>query len=168
MPHKVNPVAFEKICGLARLLRAYHGSSLESIALWHERDLTNSSVERITIPDSFCLVDHMLRTFNFAFPLLNVNRERANENISRGICAHSSQRYLLKLVEGGLSRKAGHLLVAEASKRATQSSQTLHRVMKEDDEVNRYLSVDEIDACAEEPELTEVTFLALERVGLRL
>ncbi len=111
MPHKRNPVGCEQISGLARVVRANAGAALENIGLWHERDISNSSVERIIIPDSTCLVDYMLDRFTGIVKDLAVfpGRMRQNLNLTGGLVY--SQRVLLALVDAGLSREDAYALV---------------------------------------------------------
>jgi adenylosuccinate lyase len=118
MPHKRNPVLTERVCGLARVVRGYATAALEDIALWHERDISNSSAERVIFPDACCLVDFMTLDLTGVLAGLEVHPERmaANLNASGGIVF--SQPALLALVESGLSREEAYRIVQSAAHRA--------------------------------------------------
>jgi len=111
MPHKRNPVVAERICGLARLLRGYVTAGLEDVALWHERDISHSSVERVALPDAALLLDFLLREATWLVEGMKVDREAMRRNIWRSGGLVFSQRVLLRLVESGLSREAAYAVV---------------------------------------------------------
>jgi adenylosuccinate lyase len=115
MPHKRNPIVSEQVCGLARVLRANAGVALEDIALWHERDISHSSVERIILPDSLLLVDYLVSKVTWLVDGLDVDADRMLANVAaqRGLVA--SQRVLLALVEAGMLRDDAYRVVQEAS-----------------------------------------------------
>jgi adenylosuccinate lyase len=115
MPHKKNPILCERICGIARMIRGYSVSALEDIALWHERDISHSSVERVIIPDATTLTYYALEKLEYVIGNLKVNENRIKENISITKGLIFSQRVLLKLVENGMSREDAYLLVQKAS-----------------------------------------------------
>jgi adenylosuccinate lyase len=137
MPHKRNPVLSERLCGLARVLRGYLQTGLEDVALWHERDISHSSVERIIVPDALTLVVYMLRqATNLARGLVLVP-ERARENLevtSLGLVF--SQSVLLSLIESGHSRDDAYRLVQAASARAAESRTPLREVVSGDPAMN--------------------------------
>jgi adenylosuccinate lyase len=108
MPHKRNPVACEQIVGLARLVRANAGAALENNALWHERDISHSSVERVILPDSFLALDHMLRRFTAVVSGMVVYRERMRENLERSRGVVFSGTVLLDLARRGVSREQAY------------------------------------------------------------
>ncbi len=109
MPHKRNPILCERIAGLARLLRGYAGAALENQPLWHERDISHSSAERVLLPDATILLDYMLAKMTGLVEGLVVRPERMRENIERGLGLHASSRVLVALVdEGGLSREEAY------------------------------------------------------------
>ena len=132
MPHKRNPITSERICGLARILRGNLQAVLESIALWHERDMSHSSVERVTIPDSFFLIHYMLVKMTELISRLVVHPERISENLDRTHGAIYSQTLLLKLVERGMSRSEAHEVIKTASKRAFDTGSSLLSVLNQD------------------------------------
>ncbi|MCP9485938.1 MAG: adenylosuccinate lyase [Gaiellaceae bacterium MAG52_C11] len=111
MPHKRNPIVAERICGLARVVRGYAGVGLENVALWHERDISHSSAERIVLPDAFLAVDYMLDRFAWLIDGLVVRSERMRENLDASHGLYFSQRLLLALVESGLGRDEAYRLV---------------------------------------------------------
>ncbi|MCX5800669.1 MAG: adenylosuccinate lyase [Candidatus Eisenbacteria bacterium] len=111
MPHKRNPILCERICGLARVVRSNATAGMEDVALWHERDISHSSVERIIVPDSFILVDYMLATFTDVMRTLRVYPERMKENVGKSGEVVFSQRVLLELVKRGMRRDEAYGLV---------------------------------------------------------
>src|SRR5450759_3735209 len=116
MPHKRNPILCERIAGLARLLRGYAGAALENQPLWHERDISHSSAERVLLPDATILLDYMLAKMTGLVEGLVVRPERMRENIERGFGLHASSRVLVALVEdGGLAREDAYAIVQGAA-----------------------------------------------------
>jgi adenylosuccinate lyase len=147
MPHKRNPILSERIAGLARLLRAYAGTALEDQPLWHERDISHSSAERVILPDATIVLDYMLVRMTGLIEGLLVRGERMRENIERGLGLHASSRVLDALVEhGGMSREAAYALVQRAAIRAADERTPLHDLLAVDPEVARRLSLTELDA----------------------
>jgi adenylosuccinate lyase len=118
MPHKRNPIVSERICGLARLVRAYSVVGLENVALWHERDISHSSAERVVLPDAFLAVDYMLDRFVWLVEGLVVRPERMRANLEATGGLFFSQRLLLALVESGLVRDDAYRLVQRHAMRA--------------------------------------------------
>ncbi|MEM3117032.1 MAG: adenylosuccinate lyase [Nitrososphaerales archaeon] len=118
MPHKRNPIVAERICGLARVVRGYALAALENVALWHERDISHSSAERIVIPDAFLTVDYMLDRFAWLVEGLVVRPERMRANLESSGGLFFSQRVLLALVESGLGRDAAYRAVQRHAMRA--------------------------------------------------
>lgn len=108
MPHKKNPISAENLCGLARVLRAHAGAATENIALWHERDISHSSVERIIMPDCTTLCDYMVHRAAKLVAGLVVRPERMRENLAKSAELHASEKVLLQLVRAGLSRKEAY------------------------------------------------------------
>src|SRR2546429_8170392 len=111
MPHKRNPIVAERICGLARIVRAAATVGLENVALWHERDISHSSAERVVIPDAFLALDYMLDRFAWLVEGLVVRAERMRRNLESSHGLYFSQRLLLALVESGLSRDEAYRLL---------------------------------------------------------
>jgi adenylosuccinate lyase len=146
MPHKRNPEKCERVCGLARVLRGNAQVAVENVALWHERDISNSSAERIVIPDSCLALDYMLAMFTDIVSGLVVYPERMRENmeITRGVVF--SQRVLLALVEKGMSRQEGYYVVQRAGHKALDERRPFRETIGEEPDVQQRLSVSELDA----------------------
>jgi adenylosuccinate lyase len=118
MPHKRNPVLCERICGLARVVRGYASTGLENMALWHERDISHSSAERVVLPDACALVDYMAIQMHLVIAGLEVKPERMLRNLETGGGVVYSQRVLLALVDAGMSREDAYQVVQSAAMRA--------------------------------------------------
>ena len=147
MPHKRNPILSERIAGLARLLRGYAGTALEDQPLWHERDISHSSAERVILPDATIVLDYMLVRMAGLVEGLVVRGERMRENIERGLGLHASSRVLGALVEkGGMTREAAYAVVQRAALRAADERTPLRGLLALDPEVARRLSLAELDA----------------------
>jgi adenylosuccinate lyase len=136
MPHKRNPILSERLCGLARLLRGYLGAGLEDVALWHERDISHSSVERVALPDTALLTCYMLRKAAGLAAGLVVHPERALDNLSNGSFGLVfSQSVLLALVSAGLSRDEAYRIVQRDARAAWAERRPLRQVLEQDPEV---------------------------------
>jgi adenylosuccinate lyase len=144
MPHKANPVECEKISGLTRVLRGLVVPAIEDIVLWHERDLSNSSAERLLIPHTFMLIDEILDTFNEVLSNLKVYPENMIKNLKLSKGAIMSESLMLKLTDKGLSRYEAHRVVRELVTKALRSGSELIDVVLNEPEVLKYLSVDEV------------------------
>jgi adenylosuccinate lyase len=145
MPHKRNPVLSERLCGLARLLRGYLGAGLEDVALWHERDISHSSVERVALPDASLLACYLLRKATGLASGLVVHPERALDNLTNGsLGLVFSQPVLLALVSGGLSRDQAYRIVQRDAREAWSTRRPLRAVLEADPEVT--LSAGQLDA----------------------
>jgi adenylosuccinate lyase len=150
MPHKRNPILSERLAGLARLLRGYAGAGLEDQALWHERDISHSSVERVALPGATTILDYMLVRCAELVEGLVVRPERMRENIERGLGLWASSRVLLALVERGLSRETAYALVQRNALRAADERRPLRDLLSEDVEVRGVIPADALDACFDE------------------
>ena len=136
MPHKRNPILSERLCGLARLQRGYLGAGLEDVALWHERDISHSSVERVALPDASLLACYMLRKATGLAAGLVVHPERALQNLTEGTLGLVfSQSVLLALVSGGLTRDEAYRIVQRDARLAWEERRPLRAVLEADDEV---------------------------------
>jgi adenylosuccinate lyase len=135
MPHKRNPIVAERICGLARLVRAHAVVGLENVALWHERDISHSSAERIVLPDSFLAVDYMLDRFGWLVDGLVVHAGRMRENLDAGRGLVFSQRLLLALVESGLDRDDAYRRVQQHALRAWDEGLDFRELVEADGEL---------------------------------
>jgi adenylosuccinate lyase len=140
MPHKRNPELSERICGLARLVRGQALTSLENIALWHERDISHSSAERIILPDSCLALDYMLSTFASMMKGLKVypDNMRRNIELTQGIVF--SQRVLLALIDKGLSRQEAYKIVQDNAMKAWQKCMSFSGLLKADKRITAHLS----------------------------
>ncbi|MBC7247685.1 MAG: adenylosuccinate lyase [Actinobacteria bacterium] len=147
MPHKRNPVLCERICGLARILRANAAAAMENIALWHERDISHSSVERVIIPDSTTLLHYMLVKFQGVLRDLRLHPDnmRRNLELTRGLIF--SESVLLALVDTGLTREEAYALVQRNAMESWASGRELLSLLLEDAEVTARLSREELEAC---------------------
>lgn len=147
MPHKRNPVLSENLCGLARIVRAYSIPALENIPLWHERDISHSSVERVIGPDSTILLDFMLARLAYLLEGLQVYPENMEKNIwlTRGLVF--SQKVLLKLVGKGMSREEAYKLVQSNAMKTWKGKSDFLGLLLGDREVSRLLTKEEITEC---------------------
>lgn len=145
MPHKKNPITCERLCGLARLLRGNAQVALENMALWHERDISHSSAERVIIPDSTTIMDYMLVKITYVMDnlMVNANTMKRNLDATRGLIF--SQRLLLALVDKGLRREDAYGLVQGAAMRARGLDKHLKTMVIEDPQIMRKLSLKEIE-----------------------
>jgi adenylosuccinate lyase len=148
MPHKRNPILSERLAGLARLLRGYAHTALENQPLWHERDISHSSAERVILPDATILLDYMLAKATGLVEGLVVRPERMRENIERGLGLHASSRVLLALVEhAGLSREEAYAIVQRNALRAADERVALHGLLATDPVVAQKLPLATLDEC---------------------
>jgi adenylosuccinate lyase len=144
MPHKRNPVVAERICGLARVVRGAAVVGLENVALWHERDISHSSAERVVIPDAFLVVDYMLDRFTWLIEGLVVREERMRRNLEAGHYLFFSQRVLLALVESGLSRDEAYRLVQRNAMRAWDEELDFRELVRADEEIATRIELDSV------------------------
>jgi adenylosuccinate lyase len=144
MPHKRNPIVAERICGLARLVRGYALVGMENIALWHERDISHSSAERVALPDAFLAVDYMLDRFAWLVEGLVVRPERMRANLETTGGLFFSQRLLLALVASGLDRDAAYRMVQRHAMRAWDEGLDFRQLVRGDAEIATRLDLDEV------------------------
>ena len=147
MPHKKNPIICERITGLARVLRGNATAALENVALWHERDISHSSVERIIVPDSTILLDYMLDKATRLISTLIVNEEKMLENIGATKGLIYSQRMMLELVKKGATRMEAYDIVQGLSLKAHEKGAELKKTALDSEEVKKYMSGDQIEDC---------------------
>src|SRR3954470_1206640 len=145
MPHKRNPIGCEQIVGLARLLRANAHAALEDVALWHERDISHSSVERVILPDSFIVLDHMLRRFTRIVRSMVVNVERMHENLNRSRGVVFSGTVLLELAKKGVSREQAYEWVQRNAMRSFAEQQDFKALLLADADVTGALPAPDIE-----------------------
>jgi len=166
MPHKRNPILSERIAGLARLLRGYAHTSLENQPLWHERDISHSSAERVILPDATILLDYMLVRMTGMLEGLVVRSERMRENISRGLGLHASSRVLVALVEkAGIGRDEAYAIVQRAALRAADERAPLRDLLALDPAVAQRLSLTDLDACFDEATFLRNVHEVMARLG---
>jgi len=149
MPHKRNPVGSENVSGLARLVRTNALAALENVALWHERDISHSSVERVILPDSTILVDYMLHRMTGIIDGLQVYPERMKENMERSYGLMFSQRVLLKLADKGLPRQQAYEIVQRSAMRAWRERTDFHALLAADPQVTARLAPSDLAGCFE-------------------
>ena len=166
MPHKRNPELTERICGLARIVRAAALPALENVALWHERDISHSSAERIILPDATIALDYMLRIFTTIMEGLDVfpDRMMANMDLTRGLIF--SERVLLKLVQAGMVRNDAYLIVQEGAKRVWAGENDLKSVLLSDPRVTDRLTPEQLDECFQIDHHMQGIDVPFKRLGL--
>ena len=168
MPHKRNPILSERIAGLARLLRGYAHTALEDQPLWHERDISHSSAERVILPDSTIVLDYMLVRMAGLIDGLIVRPDRMRENIDRGLGLHASSRVLSVLIESGLARDDAYAIVQRAALQAADERTPLRELLAVDPTVAQRVPLARLDTCFNDAAfLTHVpTIMArLDRLG---
>lgn len=147
MPHKRNPIISERLSGQARVIRGNLSAALEDVPLWHERDISHSSVERIILPDSTTLLHYMLRKATSLIDRLVVYPESMRENMSKSRGLVFSQRVLLELVGAGLLREDAYRLVQRNAMQAWEEGDPFREVLARDEEVSRHLTAEQLDDC---------------------
>jgi adenylosuccinate lyase len=153
MPHKRNPIVAERIAGLARLLRGYAQAGFEDQALWHERDISHSSVERVALPDATILLDYMLVKTAGLVEGMTVNAARMRQNIDRGLGLWASSRLLLALVEAGMERQVAYRIVQRDALRAADEERPFRAIVEADPDVTSRLDPDVLAASFDEAHL---------------
>ncbi|MGB9757389.1 MAG: adenylosuccinate lyase [Candidatus Bipolaricaulaceae bacterium] len=144
MPHKRNPILSERLCGLARVVRAAVEPILESAVLWHERDMSHSSVERILLPQCFLVVDYMLDRGAKLVEELRIYPTRMRERVEEALGLPFSEGLLLALVQAGMGRREAHLLVAELSQEAEKRGKPLWEIASQDPRILKHLPAEEV------------------------
>ncbi len=173
MPHKRNPELCERICGLARVLRGFSLTAMENIALWHERDISHSSAERIILPDACTLIHYMLHTFTNVISGLDVDEQRMQENLNMTGGLVFSQRILLALIDKGVGRQDAYKMVQRNAKKVwgMASSGAIHgpallEALGSDSEVTEYLSRSELAELTNTDYYVKYIDTAFKRLGL--
>jgi adenylosuccinate lyase len=165
MPHKRNPIICERICGLARLLRAFAMTGFENVALWHERDISHSSVERITFADACTLLDYMLEKMRWVIDGLVVDAERMKANLDASWGLTNSQSVLTALLaKGTLQREEAYELVQRNAMVAWDEGRPLLDLLKADESVTAHLDVAEIEGCFDPARYLQNTDVIFERL----
>jgi adenylosuccinate lyase len=147
MPHKRNPITSERITGLARLVRSYVVPALENMALWHERDICHSSVERVILPDASILIDYMLRKFTEVVKKMAVYPQRMKENLERTRGLIFSEPVMLALVRKGMDKDEAYRLVQSRAMEVWREGSDFLDLLKEDKEISARLSEEELAGC---------------------
>jgi adenylosuccinate lyase len=147
MPHKRNPILCENLTGLSRLVRTYSNATLENMILWHERDISHSSVERIIFPDALIVLDFMLHRFKEVLDGLNVYPDRMKKNLEGSMGLVFSQRVMLRLIDAGMGRVQAYELVQKNAMKTWKTREPFHKVLASDAAVTKRLSKKELDEC---------------------
>ncbi len=169
MPHKRNPELAERICGLARLLRGYAVTAMENVALWHERDISHSSTERIILPDSTTLLHYMLFVMHSMIAGMEVNEARMLENLDLTHGLIYSQRIMLALIDVGMGRQEAYKLVqrnAQKVWRGENEHASFLSFLKADPAITEFLAPSELDALADPAYYTRFVDVMFQRLGL--
>jgi adenylosuccinate lyase len=166
MPHKRNPIGSENMCGLARVIRGYMTTAYDDVPLWHERDISHSSAERIILPDATIGLDYMLNRFANIVEKLTVFPENMKRNMKRTFGLIFSQHVLLALIEKGMSREAAYDIVQPNAMKSWETETQFKEIVENDTRITDKLTQAEIDACFDETyHLKNVDFI-FERLGL--
>ena len=166
MPHKRNPELSERVCGLARLIRGYALTAMENVALWHERDISHSSAERLILPDSCLALDYILDIFTHVISGLKVDSKRMWKNMetTRGLVF--SQRVLLALVEKGLSREEAYKVVQEHAMHSWDEGLDFRELLRREERIAQYMSPEELESLFDYGYYTRYVEETFQRVGL--
>ena len=166
MPHKRNPIGSENVTGAARLLRGYMVAAFENVALWHERDISHSSVERVALPDATTLLDYALDRMARILDTLVVYPGAMRANLDRTFGLYNSQRVMLALVERGLSREAAYDLVQPRAMQAWETARPFQAILGEDPAVTTHLTAADLDGLFDPAYHLRRVDEIFERVGL--
>ncbi len=164
MPHKRNPIVSERICGLSRLMRSWAHAGLEDVALWHQRDISHSSVERIVLPDATITLDYMVERTIWVVSGLEVRPDAMAANMNKTMGGLYSQSVLLGLVRAGLDRDTAYRIVQRAAQSAFDDNQQLAQVLKDMPEVSEVLSDREIDSLFSQDALLDKLEVVFDRL----
>lgn len=160
MPHKINPIISERLCGLARILRGYAQIAMENVSLWGERDISHSSTERFILPNSTILLDYMLDKFNYIMENLVVFPENMKKNIEKSKGLIFSENVLLELIKSGLSRNKAYELVKKCSVKVFKDKISFKEALLINDEIHSVLTNGQIDKCLDiESYLKNIDFI---------
>ena len=167
MPHKKNPVTCERIAGLARVLRGNAIAAMENINLWHERDISHSSVERMIIPDSTMLLYYMLVKMNEVLSGLVVNKGNISRNLKSTHGLIYSQRVLLKLVEKGITREVAYKVVQDNAMKSWNTGQEFKDLLMKDKRITGKITREEIESMFDPVKVLKNVDYIFKNVGLR-
>ncbi len=166
MPHKRNPIASENMSGMARVMRGYMVTAYENVSLWHERDISHSSAERIILPDATIALDYMLNRFSNVVKNLTVNTENMKRNIDKTYGVIFSQRVLLALIDKGLSREEAYGIVQPLAMEAWETETHFKELVEQHTIVKGKLSQEEVDDCFDYTYHLKNVDVIFERLGL--
>lgn len=166
MPHKRNPVGSENISGLARVIRGYMVSAYDNVPLWHERDISHSSVERIILPDATILLNYMLNRFAGIVERLTVYEENMRRNMERSYGLIYSQRVLLTLINKGLKREEAYDLVQANAMKAWETGQPFKSLLEQEEAIQKWLTPQELEQLFDPAYHTKHVDLLFKRVGI--
>ncbi len=145
MPHKKNPISAENLCGLARLVRTNSLAAMENMALWHERDISHSSVERVIMPDSTTLIHYMLNRLKNVLKNLKINNENMDRNLDLSMGLFYSQRVLIALIDKGIKRQQAYEMVQRVAMHCWENKKFFPHQTRKDGEICKYLTPTELD-----------------------
>ena len=145
MPHKRNPILSENITGISRVIRANLIPILENISLWHERDISHSSAERVIFPDTLILLDFSLARMSNVIKNLVVNKKRMNENLQKSNGLYNSQRVLLSLIKKGLSRETAYKIVQNVAMKSWNQNKSFEKLLLDEEKIKKFLSSEDIN-----------------------
>ena len=168
MPHKRNPELSERVCGLARLLRGHAVTALENVALWHERDISHSSAERIILPDASLALDYILDLFAGVMRNLRVNPERMMSNLESTHGVVFSQRVLLALIEKGLAREDAYQIVHSRAIESWEQGSDFRDLMRSDTNVSSLLSAEELEELFQYDHFVRYVDETIDRVQIKI
>lgn len=166
MPHKRNPIGSENMSGLARVVRGHMITAYENVTLWHERDISHSSAERIIIPDTTILLNYMLNRFGNIVKNLTVFPENMKRNMDATFGLIYSQRVLLKLIDHGMTREAAYDLVQPATAAAWDNQTSFRSLLDADEKITSVLTKEELDDAFDYNYHLKNVDVVFERVGL--
>jgi adenylosuccinate lyase len=166
MPHKRNPIIGERLCGMARLLRGYAVTAMENVPLWHERDISHSSAERVILPDATIALDYMLQKLATLVKRLQVYPKNMRRNLESSHGLIHSQQVLLRLTEKGVTREDAYAMVQRNAMRAWQEGVPLKSLLTADAEVMRHLTADDIETLFDLKQHFRQVDQLFKRVGL--
>lgn len=166
MPHKRNPIGSENMTGMARVIRGYMMTAYENVPLWHERDISHSSAERVIIPDATIALDYMLARFTKIVDQLTVFPENMKRNMQRTYGLIFSQRLLLTLVDKGLSREEAYDMVQPNAMKAWETATPFRKIVEQEERITDRLSKEELDECFDETYHLKNVDVIFTRLGL--
>ncbi|MDD4028990.1 MAG: adenylosuccinate lyase [Caldisericia bacterium] len=166
MPHKKNPILSERVCGIARLLRGYAITAFENIALWHERDISHSSAERVILPDSSIALDYAIHKFSYVVDGLILHRDQIEKNLWLTHGVYASQKVLTLLIEKGFSREDAYALVQKLSFQAFQDKVSFKDILQKSSDIQPYITSSEIDSMFSSHQYLKNVNYIYERTGI--